>query len=97
MVECALQLNYKVIKSVLVHVEQSKKTITDNLLAIHGCFECNTYCVTVLARLNEERKEKMNNSEFQLFTVHWLHEYSSWTLIVRLGQYMTAASIGFRH
>ena len=70
------------------------KTITDNLLAIHGCFECNTYCVTVLARLNEERKE---NSEFQLFTVHWLHEKSSWTLIVRLGQYMTAASIGFRH
>ena len=47
MAECALQLNYKVIKNVLVHVEQSK-TITDNLLAIGGCFKCNTYCATAL-------------------------------------------------
>ena len=46
-------------------------------------------------RLNEERKEKINNSEFPLFTVRWPHENSSWTFLARLGQYMTAASIGF--
>ena len=57
-------------KSQLHSKQSSNEPPPENFMVIGGCFKCYTHHVTVLGWLKkEERKKKMNNSDFRPFQV----------------------------